>query len=149
MKSSLMDDIKTALKAGDKKRLRVLRLIASEIKQKEVDSRMELDDSGFITVLEKMAKQRKESMRQYADAKRDDLFEQEQFELGIIQSYLPEPLSEVELDTLIDKMIEQSGASSVKEMGKVIGLIKAAAQGRVDMAKASQLVKQKLMSQAG
>ena len=144
MKSSLMDDIKTALKAGDKKRVGALRLIAAAIKQKEVDSRTELDEAGFTAVLEKMAKQRKESIKQYAQADRKDLLEQEEYELEIIEAYLPEQLSDAELNDLVDQVIQESGASSPKEIGKVMGLIKQSAAGRVDMGKASQKIKQKL-----
>lgn len=149
MKSSVLDDITVALKAGEKRRVRALRLIASEIKQKEIDGRIELDESGFISVLEKMSKQRRESIKQFQDAQRDDLVAQEEFELEIISQYLPEPLSDAEVEALITAKISESGASSARDMGKVIGLIKAQAQGRVDMGKVSQLVKQKLSETSG
>ncbi|MBF0254996.1 MAG: GatB/YqeY domain-containing protein [Gammaproteobacteria bacterium] len=144
LKQRILDDIKLAMKAGDKPRLATLRLISAAIKQREVDERIELDDSQMLTVLEKMVKQRRESIAQYEKAARTDLVDQEQFELGIIQAYMPEPMSADEIAALIDEAIASSGAASIKDMGKVVGMLKPKMQGRADMAQVSALVKQKL-----
>lgn len=139
-----MDDIKVALKAGDKKRVGALRLIVAEIKRKEIDSQTELDDAATAAVLEKMAKQRRESIKHFADAKRDDLLEQEQFELDLITGYLPEALSGDQIAALVEQAIEQCGATEMKQMGAVMAAIKSGAQGRVDMGEASRLVRARL-----
>ncbi len=144
LKQRVLDDVKTAMKAGDKLRLATLRLISAAIKQREVDERIELDDTQMLAVLEKMVKQRRESISQYEKAGRNDLADQEQFELGILQEYMPEPLSEAEIAQLIDEVIASTGASSIKDMGKVVGQLKSKMQGRADMAQVSGLVKQKL-----
>lgn len=146
MKSRLMDDVKVALKEGDKKRVGILRLMVSELKRKEIDSQKELTDADSIAVLEKMAKQRQESMQHFAAAKREDLFEQERYEQEVILSYLPPPLGEEELAALIDQAFSQTGASEMKDMGKVIGWVKSNAKGRIDMGAVSGLVKQRLSS---
>ncbi len=144
LKQRVLDDVKTAMKAGDKPRLATLRLISAAIKQREVDERIELDDTQMLAVLEKMVKQRRESISQYEKAGRNDLADQEQFELGILQEYMPEPLSEAEITQLIDEVIASTGASSIKDMGKVVGQLKSKMQGRADMSQVSGLVKQKL-----
>jgi len=144
MKSRIADDMKAALKSGDKRRLAVLRLMLSDIKRAEIDARAELDEAGVLAVLNRMAKQRKESICQFADAGRDDLREQEQFELGVIGDYLPEPLSGDELARLIERAIEQTGAADIKAMGKVMSAVKTLAAGRADMAEVSRLVKRRL-----
>ena len=144
MKSKITDDIKTALKSGDKKRVGVLRLISAAIKQKEVDTRTELDDSAIIVILEKMIKQRKESIKYFAEAQREDLLEQEKFECEVIMNYLPEPLGSAELERLIDDLIKQTGSTGIKDMGKVMAMLKAHEAGRIDMQKASDMVKRRL-----
>jgi len=144
MKSRIADDMKAALKSGDKRRLAVLRLMLSDIKRAEIDARAELDEAAVLAVLNRMAKQRKESIGQFADAGRDDLREQEQFELGVIGDYLPEPLSGDELARLVERAIEQTGAADIKAMGKVMSAVKTLAAGRADMAEVSRLVKRRL-----
>ena len=137
-------DVKTAMKARDKARLGVLRLITAAIKQREVDERISLDDDQVIAVLEKMVKQRKDSIEQYQKAGRTELADQEAFEIGIIQEYLPEPLSPAEIEALIDEAIASTGACSMKDMGKVMGQLKPKLAGRADMGKVSQTIKQRL-----
>ena len=144
LKQQLTSDMKTSMKSGDKKRLGVIRLMLSAIKQIEVDERIDLDDARVLTVLDKMTKQRRESIEQFGKASRDDLIAIEQAELEIIQTYMPEPLSETEIDSLIEQSISSSGAASIKEMGKVMGILKPQLQGRADMGKVSQLIKARL-----
>ena len=144
MKTRIADDAKVALKAGDKRRLSVLRLMLSDIKRVEIDKRVELDDAGVVAVLQKMAKQRNEAMEQFAEAQREDLRAREQFELEVIRSYLPEPLSGDELARLIDRAVEQAGASDMRAMGRVMGAVKEMAEGRADMAQVSREVKRRL-----
>ena len=136
--------MKAALKAGDKRRLSVLRLILSDVKRVEIDKREELDDAGVVAVLQKMAKQRNEAIEQFAGAQREDLRAREQFELEVIQSYLPEPLSGDELAQLIDRAVAQAGASDMRAMGRVMSAVKEMAQGRADMAQVSREVKRRL-----
>jgi len=140
----IQDDVKAAMKAKDKARLGVLRLITAAIKQKEVDDRTELNDDQVIAVLEKMVKQRKDSIAQYEKAGRTELAEQEAFEIGIIQAYLPEPLSAEEIGTLIDEAITATGATGMQDMGKVMGWLKPKLAGRADMGQVSQTIKQRL-----
>lgn len=144
LKESLQQDMKAAMRAGDKPRLAVIRLINAAIKQREVDERIELDDTQVIAVLDKMAKQRRESIEQYQQAGREDLAAQERFELGVIGDYLPEPLSDSEIDNLIDAAIADSGASGIKDMGKVMGLLKGKLAGRADMGAVSARIKNRL-----
>ncbi len=144
LKDQLTEDMKTAMRAKDKARLGVIRLALAAIKQQEVDQRIELDETAVLAVLDKMVKQRRESIRQYTDAGRNDLAEQEQAEIEVIQTYLPQPLSEDEISTLVAEAISSTGAESVKDMGKVMGMIKPKAQGRADMGKVSALIKTKL-----
>lgn len=144
LKTSLMADIKSAMKAGEKTRLGVLRLISAAIKQREVDERIELADADVLAVLDKMSKQRRESISQYTDAGRADLAEVEQAELDIIAGYLPQPLSDTEISTLISSAISDTGASSIRDMGKVMGQLKPQLQGRADMAAVSALIKERL-----
>ena len=144
MKLRIADDAKAALKAGDKRRLSVLRLILADVKRVEIDKRAALDDAGVVAVLQKMAKQRNEAMEQFAAARREDLREREQFELEVIQSYLPEPLSGDELARLIDRAVEQTGASDMRAMGRVMSAVKEMAEGRADMAQVSREVKRRL-----
>lgn len=144
LKAHITDDMKTAMRAHDKPRLGVIRLILAAIKQQEVDTRQELDDTAVLAILDKMIKQRRESIRQYSDAGRTDLADQEFFEVGIIQTYMPQPLTEAELDTLIAQGIQETSATSVRDMGKVMNWLKPKAQGRTDMGKVSGLIKARL-----
>jgi uncharacterized protein YqeY len=144
LKQRIQDEMKAALKGGDKPRLGVIRLIMAAIKQREVDERIELDDEQILAVLDKMVKQRRDSIQQYEQAGRDDLADQEKFEVGILQEYLPEALSEDEIAAMVAEAISSSGASSMKEMGKVMGQLKPKVQGRADMGAVSAMVKQQL-----
>ncbi len=144
LKSRLQADMKSSMKSGDKDRLGVIRLILAAIKQVEVDERIELDDSRIIAVLDKMAKQRRESIAQFDQAGRDDLSAVEQAELVIIQEYLPEALSEDEINALVEQSISATGAATIKDMGKVMGMLKPQLQGRADMGQVSQLIKSRL-----
>lgn len=144
VKEQLSADIKAAMRAGDKKRLATLRSIHAAIKQREIDDRVELDDDGVLAVLDKRAKQHRESLTAYRDAGRDDLADQEQAELAILGEYLPAALSEAEIDALIDAAIGESGAASVRDMGRVMGIVKPKVQGRADMAAVSARVKSRL-----
>ena len=138
--------MKAAMKAKDKPRLQAIRLIMAEFKRIEVDERIEVDDQRALAVLDKMVKQRRDSAQQYSDAGRDDLADQENFEITIIQEYLPEQLSEAEIAQLIDAAIAASGASGMQAMGPVMGQLKPQLQGKADMGQVSQLVKQRLTS---
>ncbi len=145
LKSRIQDDVKAAMKAQDKPRLATLRLISAAIKQREVDERIEqLDDTQVLAVLEKMVKQRRDSISQYENAGRQELADQERSEIAVIEAYMPEALSEEEILSMIDAAVAESGAESVRDMGKVIGRLKPKMQGRADMGKVSGLVKQKL-----
>ncbi|MFN3785747.1 MAG: GatB/YqeY domain-containing protein [Thiothrix sp.] len=144
LKAQITDDMKAAMRAQDKPRLSVIRLILAAIKQQEVDTRAELDDAAILAVLDKMVKQRRESIRQYSDAGRTDLADQEVFEAGIIQSYLPQPLSEAELAALLEQAIAETAAASMRDMGKVMSWLKPKVQGRADMGKVSGLIKTRL-----
>ena len=132
------------MKGGDKARLSVVRLMLAAIKQREVDERIELDDSQVLAVLDKMVKQRRDSIKQYGDAGRDDLVAQETAEIEVIQEFLPAGLSEAEIMTIIDEAIAATGAASMRDMGKVMGIVKPKVQGRADVGQVSGLVKQKL-----
>jgi uncharacterized protein YqeY len=134
LKERITDDMKACMKAKEKERLGTIRLILSAIKQIEVDERIELDDERVIVVLDKMLKQRRESIKQYRDAQREDLAVVEETEIAVIQDFLPQPLTESEIETLIAAAIAESGATSVKDMGKVMGLLKPKMQGCADMA---------------
>jgi uncharacterized protein YqeY len=140
----IIDDVKATMKAKDKARLGVLRLITAAIKQREVDEKITLNDEQVLAVLEKMVKQRKDSIAQYEKAGRDELAQQEAFEIGIIREYLPEQLSEEEIDTLIAEAISSSGAETMKDMGKVMGMLKPKLAGRADMGAVSGKIKAKL-----
>ena len=141
LKDRIQDDMKAAMRAKDKQRLGAIRLVLAAIKQREVDERIELNEVQTLAVLEKMIKQRRESLAQYQNAGRADLADQEAFEIELIQAYLPAPLSEAELDALIAHAIAATGAQSVRDMGKVMAAIKDQAQGRADMAAVSARVK--------
>jgi hypothetical protein len=144
LKERIQQDMKDAMRAADKPRLGTIRLILAAIKQIEVDERKVLDDIEVTTVLDRMCKQRRESISQFEKAGRTDLVDQEAAELAIIQTYLPEPLSESELNLLIDEAMVQSGAASIKDMGKVMALLKPRLQGRADMGAVSALIKARL-----
>ena len=144
LKSRILDDVKTAMRNHDRERLAVLRLITAAIKQREVDERIELDDDDVLRVLDKMNKQRRESLEQYTKAGRDDLAAQEKFELDLIQTYLPEQLGEDEIAALIDAAVEATGAESMRDMGAVMGNLRSQVQGRADMKQVSAAVRNRL-----
>jgi len=146
LKQQLTDDMKTAMKAGDKARLGVIRLINAAIKQREVDTRTALDDAAVIAVLEKMRKQRQDSITQYEAAQREDLAAVERAELTVIDAYLPAKLGEAELLAAIQAGIAETGAKSPADMGKLMGLLKSRLAGQADMGQLSQLVKQQLVA---
>jgi len=141
LKDRIKEDMKASMKSGDKSRLGVIRMILAAIKQVEVDERIELDDARVIVVLDKMLKQRRESIRQFRDAGRDDLAEVEEAEVIVIQDFLPQPLTEAEIDAMVAQAIADSGATSVKDMGGVMALLKPQMQGRADMAVVSARIK--------
>ncbi|MDJ0911504.1 MAG: GatB/YqeY domain-containing protein [Woeseiaceae bacterium] len=144
LKQTITDDMKTAMKAGEKDRLKVVRLLLADIKRVEVDTRKELDDAAILSVIEKAVKQRRDSIEQFTSGGREDLADIEKAELDIISAYLPEQLSEAELDELIDAVIAETGAESIRDMGKVMGGIKAKAAGRADMGAVGARVKARL-----
>jgi uncharacterized protein YqeY len=144
LKRRITDDMKTAMKAGDKDRLRVVRQMLAAIKQVEVDKRIELDDAAVLGVLDKMVKQRRDSVEQFERGGRDDLARIEFDEIEIIETYLPEPLGDAELEALIDAAIAATGAESMRDMGKVMAHVKSEAAGRADMGVASARVKARL-----
>lgn len=144
MKTCLVDDMKAAMKSGDKARLAVIRLINAAIKQKEVDERVELDDAAVLAVLEKMVKQRRDSISQYEAASREDLAQIERDELAIIDAYLPEKLGEDAIKAAIETAIAQTGAQSPADMGKLMGVLKPQLAGQADMGLVSKLIKARL-----
>ncbi|MFZ0218793.1 MAG: GatB/YqeY domain-containing protein [Candidatus Aquirickettsiella sp.] len=144
LKQRIQEDMKAALRAQDKQRLGVVRLILAAIKQVEVDERVEVDDTRITQILNKMLKQRRDSITQYDQAKRNDLAEQERLEVTIIQAYLPEPLSEADIDRMLSEVITKVGATSVKDMGKVMAELKERLQGRADMTQISAKIKARL-----
>ena len=141
LKERISEDMKTAMRSGEKDRLAVIRLLQAAIKQREVDERITLDDAQITSVLEKMIKQRKESIVAFENGGRADLVAKENAEVVILQPYLPAQLSEVELDALIAEAIASTGAASIKDMGKVMGVVKAKAAGRADMGAVSARIK--------
>lgn len=144
LKDRLQADMKTAMKAGDKPRLGAIRLIIAAVKQREIDERVALDDAGVLAVLDKMLKQRRDSISQYEAAGREDLAAQERFEVGVCQAYLPAALGADEIDAMITAAIRETGAVSVRDMGKVMTILKPTMQGRADLGAISGLVKQRL-----
>jgi uncharacterized protein len=144
LKDRITEDMKTAMRAGEKERLATIRLILSAVKQREVDERIALDDSQVLAAIEKMIKQRKEAITQFEAGGRADLVAKETAEIGILQGYLPAQMSDAEIDALIGEAIASTGAASIKDMGKVMGAVKAKAQGRADMGAVSARIKQKL-----
>ena len=141
LKKQIQDAVISAMKAGEKKRLAIIRLMTSAMKQIEIDERIELDDQRIIVILDKMVKQRRESISQFKTAGRDDLVKQESFEIDIIQEFLPQALGEEEVDEIVSQAIKQTGASSIKDMGKVMGLVKPQIVGRADMGEVSGRIK--------
>ena len=141
LKQRLTDDMKAAMREKDKPRLGTVRLVLAAIKQREVDERIELDDTQVLAVLDKMVKQRRDSVKQYEDAGRQELADQETYEIGVLQEYLPAALDDAELDALIKDAIANSGAASMQDMGKVMGVLKPQVQGRADMGAVSQKIK--------
>jgi uncharacterized protein YqeY len=146
LKARIQEDVKTAMRAHERERLAALRLVTAAIKQKEVDERIELNDEQVLAVLDKMVKQRRESLEQYEHAGRDDLAAREQFELDLIRSYLPEPLDAAALADLIRSTIAELGASSLRDMGPVMNALRGQVQGRADMKAVSEAVKAQLAS---
>ena len=144
LKDRITEDMKTAMRAGEKERLGTIRLILSAVKQREVDERITLDDSQVLAAIEKMIKQRKEAITQFEAGGRADLVAKETAEIAILQTYLPAQMSDAEVDALIAEAIASTGAASIKDMGKVMGAVKAKAQGRADMGAVSARIKQKL-----
>lgn len=145
IQSKIHDEMKNAMRAKDKPRLATIRLIQAEFKRIEVDERIELDDARVLAVLDKMVKQRRDSAKQYQDAERPELADQELLEIDIISEFLPQPLSEDDIATLIDDAISQTGASGMQGMGQVMSVLKPQLQGRADIGKVSGLVKSKLV----
>ncbi|HAO53696.1 MAG TPA: glutamyl-tRNA amidotransferase [Gammaproteobacteria bacterium] len=144
LKARVINDMKSAMKAKDKDALRAVRMILGAIKQKEVDDRIELDDTQVLAVIQKMVKQRKDSISQFKDAGRTDLVEVEEAELVIINNYMPAQLSEAEIATAVDKAIADTGASSMQDMGKLMGVLKGQLGGKADMGTVSALIRSKL-----
>ena len=146
LKQRILEDMKSAMRSKEKLRLLTIRTMLAAIKQQEVDTRKELDDTAILLILDKMCKQRRESISQFKKADRNDLVEQEEAELEVIQVYLPEPLSDDELQALVAEAMTETGASSMRDMGKVMSFIKPKAQGRADMGKISAIIKAQLSS---
>jgi len=144
LREQLNEEIKTAMKARETERLNALRLMLAAVKQREVDERITLDDAGVIAVVEKMIKQRKDSIAQYEKAARQDLADKEKFEITVIEAYLPQQLSQAEIDAIVAEAIASTGAKGAADMGKVMGVVKPRLAGRADMGKVSGLVKAKL-----
>ncbi len=144
LKQRLTDDMKSAMRSKDAHRLGVIRMILAAVKQREVDERIELDDSQVLAILDKMTKQRRDSIEQYTKGDRPELADKERAEIEIISEYLPPALSEAELEAMISEAIATSGASNPRDMGKVIGLLKSKLQGRADMGAVSTQIKAKL-----
>jgi uncharacterized protein YqeY len=144
LKDRITDDMKAAMRSGEKERLGVIRMITSAIKQREVDERIVLDDTQVLSVLEKMIKQRKESLVQFQAGNRQDLVDKESAEIVLLQGYLPSQLSDSDIDALINEAVTATGAASIKDMGKVMAIIKGKAQGRADMGAVGAKIKAKL-----
>ena len=147
LKDRLTEDMQAAMRSGDKARLSVLRMALAGVKQREVDTRRPLDDAGVQSVIERMIKQGRDSAGQYRDGGRQDLVDKEEAEIKVLQTYLPQQLSDAELDTFIAECIEAAGALSVKDLGKVMGVIKTRAAGRVDMSTVSTRVRSMLTAE--
>ncbi|GAB6071050.1 GatB/YqeY domain-containing protein [Thiomicrorhabdus hydrogeniphila] len=144
MKEQLTAEMKACMKAKDKERLQVVRSLLAAIKQVEIDNQTTVDDAGILAILDKAMKQRRDSHQQFTDADRPDLAEQEAYEMSVIQDFMPQALTEDEINALIDDVMTKTGASSMQDMGKVMGLLKPEMQGRADMGEVSKLIKAKL-----
>ena len=144
LRNQLNEDIKSAMKARETERLNALRLMLAAVKQREVDERITHDDAGVVSVVEKMIKQRKDSIAQYEKAARKDLADKERYEISVVEAYLPKQMSQQEIEAAVAEALAATGAKSAADMGKVMGLLKAKLAGRADMGKVSALVKQKL-----
>lgn len=144
IKQTISEDMKTFMRAKDTARLGAVRLLQASIKQKEVDERIELSDDQVLTVIQKMLKQRKDSIEAYQKANRQDLIDQEQLEIDVLTKYIPEPLTDVEVSTIIDEVIAEVNATDMKDMGKVVGVLKSKIAGRADMGQVSKTVREKL-----
>jgi len=144
LKARILEDVKAAMRARERERLEVLRMITAAIKQREVDERVDLDDAAVLQVLDKMVKQRRDSESQFRAAGRAELADKEAFEIELVSGYLPQPLAAAELDALIDAAVADSGAAGMKDMGKVMGLLRPKVQGRADMGAVSAAVKTRL-----
>lgn len=144
LKNQITEDMKNAMRAKDTAKLGAIRLLQAAIKQREVDERIELDDAGVVGVIEKMLKQRRDSIAAYEGAGRNDLADVEKFEVGVLQAYMPQQLSETEIAAIIEKVIAETGAAGAKDMGKVVGAVKPLVAGKADMGKVSGLIKAKL-----
>ncbi|KMN81829.1 glutamyl-tRNA amidotransferase [Chromobacterium sp. LK11] len=144
LKQRISDDMKSAMKARESDKLAAIRLLLAAIKQKEVDERVELDDAGVVAVIDKMLKQRRDSVSQYEAAQRQDLADKEKFEMDVLMAYMPQQLSAEEVDALVVKAVADSGAAGMQDMGKVMGLLRPQLAGRADMAQVSACIKAKL-----
>ncbi|HZV98818.1 MAG TPA: GatB/YqeY domain-containing protein [Methylophilaceae bacterium] len=144
LKAQITEDMKVAMRAKDSAKLGAIRLLQAAIKQREVDERIELDDLQVIEAIEKMLKQRRDSIAQYEAANRHDLADAEKYEVGVLQAYLPQALTEAEVEAILEKVVASTGASGIKDMGKVMAAIKPLVVGRADMAKISGLIKARL-----
>jgi uncharacterized protein YqeY len=144
LRTQVTEDMKAAMRAKDSARLNAIRLLLAAMKQREVDERIELTDTQVIEVIEKMLKQRRDSISQYEAAKRQDLADAEKFEVGVLSTYLPQPLSDSEVSALVDAAISETGAAGVKDMGKVMAMVKPRIIGRADVGKVSGLIKARL-----
>lgn len=146
LKQKISEDMKTAMRGGDTRKRDAVRLLLAAIKQSEVDTRVELDDTAVITIIDKMLKQRRDSIAQYEKAQRQDLIEIEEYEMGVLTAYMPPALSEADIESLVTETIATTGANSQKDMGKVMAILKPKLAGRADMAKVSRLVKEKILN---
>lgn len=144
LKNQITEDMKNAMRAKDTAKLGAIRLLQAAIKQREVDERIELDDAAVVGVIEKMLKQRRDSITAYEGAGRNDLADAEKFEVSVLQAYMPQQLSETEIASIIEKVIAETGAAGAKDMGKVVGAVKPLVAGKADMGKVSALIKAKL-----
>ena len=145
LKEKIIEDMKSAMKSHESERLGTIRLLQAAIKQKEVDERIEVNDDHILTIIEKMLKQRRDSIEAYKDANRSDLLEKEEFEVSLLQKYLPEPLNESQIEEIIEESIKSSGASTIKDMGTVMNLVKPQVTGKANMAEISKKIKIKLV----
>jgi uncharacterized protein YqeY len=144
LRDKLTEDIKTAMKARETERLNALRLLSAAVKQREVDERITLDDAAVVSVIEKMIKQRRDSISQYEKGQRQDLADKEKYEISVIEAYMPQQLSQAEVESIVAEAVASTGAKSAADMGKVMGVVKAKLAGKADMGKVSALVKAKL-----